>query len=166
MGNKKVLRTELSQKSDELIAAIVMKFGLDDRAIHSGLFKILSSVHLTHDTPVTAMGTDHQQFIDLVNVQAVVQMKLDQVKLTGIDIGNYSLTQILGLPHAGFSGTVAVNYNNALHPPLAQYRPDTTKANKAKNQTDKHVIKQIDTLMDILGRPVINTLTGTVLNER
>lgn len=162
MGKSKKVNSELEVKSKELIDVLVKKFGLDARAINAAVFKVLASVHVTPDTEVTEMRTDLQSFLGLVNQQAVVQMKEDQVKVTGIDIGNHSIAQILALPHGGFSGTVTVNYVNVLNPPLTKWLPETTKVNKARRQTNEHVIKQIDTLLSILDKRVVNTLTGAV----
>lgn len=133
-----------------LVTEVTSIFGLDEKPLTASLVRLIGSHHIVPETTIGPMMTPVQDFLDMVNKQAVVRIERHEVSIQGIEIGNQTIALITSLPGGAFDGTVAVSFVNTRTDRLQPWAPDSHKRKLAARQQANHTLKGLETMLDIV----------------
>jgi hypothetical protein len=140
----------LNSLTDKLVLDIASIFRMEYKPLTAALVRVIASNHITPETTIGPMTTPVEQFLEMVNKQAVVRIEQHEVSITGVEIGNQTIALIKSLPGTAFDGTVAVSFINLNGGRLQPWAPDSHKRKLAMRQTANHTLKGLETLQKIV----------------
>lgn len=103
---------------DRIAQVGVDKFGFDRDKFAAAIQNLVALHRIPEGVKVESMTTPVIELLALVNTQAVVQIAPDTVDVTGVDIGDQSISFLASKAGSAFSGSLVVAYHNLTGEPL------------------------------------------------
>jgi hypothetical protein len=162
MSKKKVSFSVLPQKSTPvsekllnsltrtLVANVAERYDLDPKPLTASLVRVIGSNHIESDTEIGPMLTPVEDFLAMVNKEAVVRIEPHEVIIKGVSIGNHTIALITSLPGSAFDGTVAVSFTNLHGKRLRPWAPESHKRKLAGRQLANHTHDGLVAMLNIV----------------